>query len=91
MFRRLHLLLNPLFMSHIDKDQSEALEDGEKEEEEELLVLVAQQGQQPLLLACMRLRPFELDHEPLQLTVVISFLKGKQIITVVGLCNSMTS
>lgn len=79
-------------MSHIDKDQSEALEDGEKEEEEELLVLVALQGQQPLLLVCMRPRRFELDHEPLQLTVVISFLKkGKQIITVVGLCNPMTS
>ncbi|KAF9548355.1 Mitochondrial distribution and morphology protein 12 [Mortierella hygrophila] len=77
-----------------NKDQSEALEDGEKgeEEEEELSALAALQGQQPLLLVCMRLRRFELDQEPLQLTVVISFLKkGKQIITVVGLCNPMTS
>ncbi|KAG9065703.1 Mitochondrial distribution and morphology protein 12 [Linnemannia hyalina] len=54
-----------------DKAQSEELEDGEKEEEEEeeLSVLAALQGQQPQLLVYMRLRRFELDHEPLQLTV----------------------
>lgn len=73
-------------MSRTDKDQSEVLEDGEKEDEEELLVLVALQGQQPLLLVCMSLRRFELDHEPHQLTVVISFLMKRK-----HLCNPMTS
>lgn len=73
--RRLRLLqLSPLIMNRTDKEEEEwreALEDGE--EEEGLWVLVVLQGQQPLLLVCMRLHRFELDHEPPQRTVVISF------------------
>jgi hypothetical protein len=60
-------------MNRTDKEEEwrEELEDGW---EEGLLALVAPQGQQPLLLVCMRLLRFELDHGPRQLTVVTSFL-----------------